>query len=479
MELDAPDHLRRVGAPVVPGRVEGQGPRVDEPSTGVGEAGPLLALLADTPGRVADRLVQSLKCRGRAPAGSLARPVGALGNHERRFRVAAPAPRRPSLRRRSRRPAPCPPRPDGSPSPAEGPPADGARPGRRASLPGRCGTNGESARGFERSPPPARRSASDRSDFLGFDRSGPGASRKMIGTFSSSVFSGGGRPRAVPCGGRAWARASRGSGRREGCGRRARGGWRARPERPARPCARRRARTRERRSRRAHGRPDAAAARRHRATPADRRRTGSRPAHPAAPGWTSDRSSEAEERRAWPRVPARSASDRREVRGPDAAQAEDRRVGRRFVGPGGEGPHERSGPESLESQKRARRGLPRRMRRRPKGSGLDSAQTEQRLARRLADVAGDPVRHAKRGMLDSPETQNGLGRRLPVIVFFLLEIEHAVLGRTDFRPHSLTLPRSTRFRPEPLFRTWGDETPLPPAFAAPPGGASLLKACPF
>ena len=64
----------------------------------------------------------------------------------------------------------------------------GARgPGARPSIPRPRGTNGVSALGFAGSPPPARRSASERGERFGLGRGAPGASLKNAGIGVSSL----------------------------------------------------------------------------------------------------------------------------------------------------------------------------------------------------------------------------------------------------------------------------------------------------
>src|SRR6266566_9620923 len=62
-----------------------------------------------------------------------------------------------------------------------GPGARPRLPASRPSTPGTLGTNGVLDLARDRSPPPARRLASERSDRRGFSRAGPGAERKTTG----------------------------------------------------------------------------------------------------------------------------------------------------------------------------------------------------------------------------------------------------------------------------------------------------------
>ena len=76
VELDAPDHLGGIGAPVVPLRVEGDRTRVDEASVGIGRRRSALASGHGAAGRVLDGLAEVGELSDLAGAGLALARVG-------------------------------------------------------------------------------------------------------------------------------------------------------------------------------------------------------------------------------------------------------------------------------------------------------------------------------------------------------------------------------------------------------------------
>ena len=163
VQLDAPHHLGRIGPQSYQAVSKERGPESTKPPSGFGKPAP--SSPRPTP-RAASRMASSRP--ERVSPGRPGAPCGAS-----RGLPSAPSPFSGCSGGAGRVEEFAPFSPGGTGRPRAAAPAG---PGSRPVLPGRSAMKGFSERGRERSPPPARRSASEKGASRGLCREGPGAS---------------------------------------------------------------------------------------------------------------------------------------------------------------------------------------------------------------------------------------------------------------------------------------------------------------